>query len=346
MKKLVTVIMPLYNAARYVRQTIASLQRQTFENWKLVVVDDCSTDNGPDIVASLRDHRIQLIRHDRNRGAGEARNTGLAATDTPYLAFLDADDLCLPRRLERQIAFLEAHPRVGVVGTTVGFIDEEGRRRRIGFWESRWNWFGRDDALAIALLFRNPFCTSSIMLRREALGQERFSQEFALAEDYELWVRLAQRCELRMLRECHLLYRDHRRGVSKRQSDVLCQNVQRIVAAQLRALGLSYSSEELAQHLALSDDVHHETLPDPERVTDWFRRLERESDAVKRWGIKRLRAALAEQWLYACSIRALEQGSASFAVWRRISREYRTDANWNAIFRLFLKSNLAGGVFQ
>lgn len=106
---LVSVIMPLYNSARHVKESIESVQAQTFGSWEICVTDDCSTDSSCDIVAAIaeKDPRIKLFKQSANLGAASARNISLENSKGRFIAFLDADDLWAPEKLERQIAFME-----------------------------------------------------------------------------------------------------------------------------------------------------------------------------------------------------------------------------------------------
>lgn len=106
---LVSVIMPLYNSARHVKESIESVQAQTFGSWEICVTDDCSTDDSADIVAEIaeKDPRIKLFKQSTNQGAASARNISLENSKGRYVAFLDADDLWAPEKLERQIMFME-----------------------------------------------------------------------------------------------------------------------------------------------------------------------------------------------------------------------------------------------
>ncbi len=101
--------MPLYNSARHVRESIKSVQDQTFDSWEICVTDDCSTDGSSDIVAAIAeaDPRIRLIKQTVNLGAASARNVSLENSKGRYIAFLDADDVWAPEKLERQISFME-----------------------------------------------------------------------------------------------------------------------------------------------------------------------------------------------------------------------------------------------
>ena len=106
--ELVSIIVPVYNSEAYLAQTIESVQQQTYPHWELLLVDDCSTDTSAAMIEAYaaQDERIHYIRLSENSGAAIARNTGLAASKGRYIAYLDADDLWFPQKLERQLAFL------------------------------------------------------------------------------------------------------------------------------------------------------------------------------------------------------------------------------------------------
>ena len=102
-KPLVSIMMPAYNAGKYIGRAIESVLAQTYENWELIIVDDCSTDNTYEIAASYKDPRIRIFRNDVNIGPGPSRNEAIKYSRGEWLAYLDADDIWLPQRLERLI---------------------------------------------------------------------------------------------------------------------------------------------------------------------------------------------------------------------------------------------------
>lgn len=107
--EVVSIIMPTYNSARFIKDSIESVLAQTYPNWELLIVDDCSTDNTEDIVASFHDQRIHYQCNAHNMGAAQTRNNALKIAKGRYIAFLDSDDLWTPDKLEKQIAFMEQH---------------------------------------------------------------------------------------------------------------------------------------------------------------------------------------------------------------------------------------------
>ena len=105
--ELVSIIMPAYNCGRFIKESIDSVLAQTYTNWELLIVDDCSTDNTKAIVSTYDDKRIRYMRNPQNMGAALTRNKALREAKGRYIAFLDADDMWLPEKLERQIAFMQ-----------------------------------------------------------------------------------------------------------------------------------------------------------------------------------------------------------------------------------------------
>lgn len=106
MNELVSIIMPSYNTAGFIADTINSVLKQTYENWELIIVDDCSTDNTDEIVSAFNDERIRYLKNEKNSGAAVSRNKALREAKGKWIAFLDSDDLWLPQKLEKQIAFM------------------------------------------------------------------------------------------------------------------------------------------------------------------------------------------------------------------------------------------------
>lgn len=108
MNELVSIIMPSYNTGRFIKETIDSVISQTYKNWELLIVDDCSTDNTYDVVSNfLGDERINFFKNEKNSGAAVSRNKALREAKGKWIAFLDSDDLWTPEKLERQISFME-----------------------------------------------------------------------------------------------------------------------------------------------------------------------------------------------------------------------------------------------
>jgi glycosyltransferase involved in cell wall biosynthesis len=208
----ISVVMPVRDGARWLREAINSVQVQTLEDFELIIVDDGSEDDTPLIIeASARgDSRVRAIRQGR-RGLVPALNRGLAEARGQLIARLDADDRAHPQRLERQKQYLDCHPEIGLLGTWADRIDEQGTR--IGSLRPP----TRPEALAQLLGRMNPILHSSVILRASVLQKVGFYRPaFEGAEDYDLWVRASEVTEVANLPECLLQYRVHGAGVSHR----------------------------------------------------------------------------------------------------------------------------------
>ena len=167
----VSVIIPTYNRAAFLRLAIASVLNQTFQNFEIIVIDDASQDHTREVVNSLSDTRIRYIRHEGNRGVAVSRNTGVVNAKGSYIAFLDDDDEWFPEKLQKQFDLLEAcQPIVGVVYTGA-FIIEESSKRVLAkvFPKKRGNIFD-----TIHPQNRSAAYTSTIFLRRKCFKKSWF----------------------------------------------------------------------------------------------------------------------------------------------------------------------------
>lgn len=194
-----SVIMPLYNKAPYVRKAVESVVDQTFADWRLVVVDDGSTDGGSDIVSGIEDSRIRIIRQG-NAGVGAARNRGVAESSAPYICFLDADDWWEPTFLEEMAALIERHPDAGIYGTGY-YIVKNGKKRvaPIGvdeeFTEGEINY-----CQVYARTLCMPLWTGAVCIPRNIFHKQGgFPVNIKLGEDFLLWLRITLRYKTMLL---------------------------------------------------------------------------------------------------------------------------------------------------
>jgi glycosyltransferase involved in cell wall biosynthesis len=205
----VSVLLPVRNGERFLRQSVDSILGQTLADLEVVVVDDGSTDATPEILASYDDARLRVLRSP-GEGLVAALNLGLESARSPYVARMDADDVSLPQRLERQVDALERERRLGLVATWVSVIDTEGRELRAHVLPHR------HGDLARRLLLRNPFQHGSVVLRRDALDRiGPYRDEYGHNEDYDLWLRLAEVAELGCVPETLYRYRVHGDAVTQ-----------------------------------------------------------------------------------------------------------------------------------
>lgn len=206
----VTVVMALYNGAQFLGEAVASILAQTYRDFELIVVDDASSDDSLLILQSFDDQRIRVISHQTNKGAALSRNDALASARGEFVAIMDADDVCVPTRLERQVAFLDANPAVGLVGCGIyDNIDAEGEVLHTSYLPEH------NEAIQRELVEQWCFLHSSIMFRRrlyETVGG--YVSAFEPAEDHDFALRVVEHCESHNLYERLVSYRLNPKGLS------------------------------------------------------------------------------------------------------------------------------------
>ncbi len=205
--ELVSVIMPAYNCDKYIADAIRSVLAQTYSNWELLIVDDCSTDQTAQIIASFDDPRIRYERNAHNMGAALTRNKALRAAQGRYIAFLDADDAWTPEKLEHQIAFMQDN---GYDFTYTAFrrtdkpLHISGPRHisRMGMYAFCW-----------------PACPT-VIYNREKTGLIQIS-DLRKNNDYAMWLHVIQKADCHLLDEELFLYNKHAGSVSDAKISVL-----------------------------------------------------------------------------------------------------------------------------
>ena len=200
----VSVLLPVYNCPHYVGAAIESILAQSFGDFEFLIIDDGSTDETPYVLDQYSDARIRRIRHE-NKGLAGTLNVGIGLARGKYIARQDQDDLSLPDRFAKQVAYMESCPECGLLGTWAQIMEGNQVAERYHRHPS--------DArqLRYHLLFNNPFVHSSVMLRKSVLEAERgysTDPKRQPPEDYELWSRLSRYSEVANLPEVLLYYRE------------------------------------------------------------------------------------------------------------------------------------------
>lgn len=192
----ITVLMPAYNAGMYIREAIVSVLKQTYRNFELLIINDGSTDNTVSEVFSFNDPRIVLMNKD-HQGIAQALNTGLRLADSYYIARFDADDICMPDRLEKQFNFLEDHPDYVMVGSDAEYMLEQG-----DFLFSFKCIAHSNDEIQKNMYVYCPFIHSSVMYKRnEVIRAGGYNANAHNFEDYLLWTTIAKMGKMQNLRE-------------------------------------------------------------------------------------------------------------------------------------------------
>ncbi|MDT8757140.1 glycosyltransferase [Sphingomonas psychrotolerans] len=260
----VSVIMAVYNGAKLLPETLASLQAQTLTDWELIAVDDCSTDRSVAVLEALGDPRVRVIRSEANGGPVVARNRAFAEARGRYVAGLDQDDISLPRRFGWQVSYLDTRSDVALVSCATDFLVEGERLPG--------NWPRPLTPLLIdwLMLVQNPIAWSSVMFRADAARRlEPFERpEMRYVEDFDLYQRLRPFGRIAQIDEVLMLYRCHAGGASQVYNGTMRAHAELLLGERHRAL-LGEAAPDVAG-LLVRHVMAREPVPDVETLNRLF----------------------------------------------------------------------------
>ncbi len=181
---LISVIMPVYNAEKYLDESISSILNQSFNDFEFIIINDSSKDKSSKVINKYKraDKRIILLNNSKNLGVAKSRNKGMKIAKGKYIATFDADDISLPKRLEIQYNYLERHPEIFLIGGSAVIIDENGKK--LGVFKK----FDNYKKIRKKLLVSNPIVNSSVMMRNSE--NLFYRDKFDGADEYDLFLRL------------------------------------------------------------------------------------------------------------------------------------------------------------
>ena len=263
MSAIVSVIMTAYNAQDYIGPAIESVLGQTFADFELLVVDDGSVDSTREIISGFaaKDPRVILICNEDNLGQPHSRNKAIDMAKGEFLAIMDADDISLPFRLEKQIRYLQVHPNVALVGTLASEICSEGKTQSQvrGDIRNEAQVFWAEITSAVSSVIH-----PTVMLRKSILdaNQLQYNPETPYAQDKELWSRLLLVSDGVVLPECLLKYRVHQNSVSSSKTDKQRKYAIGVVVRMVRAFlsDETVSQETIEQMVSIGPSFKPDAL--------------------------------------------------------------------------------------
>lgn len=298
----VSIIVPCFNAARWLEGSIGSILHQTFCNFELIAVDDGSTDTTLEMLrAFARKHsRIRVVDMRHNSGIIAALNCGLSYAQGRFIARMDADDICMPHRISRQVAFLE---KTGIDLCGSWFVEfGQGISRTV-------RWPHTEAALHAAMLFQNTICHPTVMARREVFEQFRYRETYRLAEDYDLFARASAKFRLANIPEPLLRYRRHPQQATQAKRNDMEKITRQIRLEALQAQGFNATPEEQRLHNLIRAPYSITSVDDLKGIEAWLLKLHAAHDD------KEGKRIVASQWIRAC-IRAAPLGHMMWKTFR------------------------------
>lgn len=300
----VSVILPVYNGAEYLRDCLDSLMHQTFGDFELVIIDDCSTDQTPDIIKQYSDTRIRYFKNDTNSGIVFSLNKAISLSQGEYIARMDADDICLPERLEKQVAFLDEHSDFGLIST---WFEMFGAANGIVRYETD------PERIKCKLLFSLQLLHPGWMLRRSLLADHALSykEDYKYAEDWDLLVRAATVTRFSNIPQVLMRYRINPKQITHVFSEPQQKVADQVARDQLAALEISLTDEEF--RLYRNSFGRREVLLTPEEMKKLIcilQTLEQSNHQLQKYDPGILHTVIQEE-LYHLAYYNLRQGSAS-----------------------------------
>jgi hypothetical protein len=259
----VTVLMAVHNGEYYLHEAMESILRQSFCDFEFIIVDDASTDRTRELIFSFNDARVRLIENREKLGQTRSLNRGLEVASGEFVARQDADDISEPERLAKQVAFLETHHELALLGTWYKKVDAAGAA--LGLREVPCKWL----EIRWALMFFCPFVHSSVMLRKTAVLEKVgiYNETFAYAQDYELWSRIAAQLPVANLPEYLVRFRMSAGSMTSTYGEVAENEIRRAAVANLAAIVDSEAARRLAGSETELDNIRTLLFGDYRRLS-------------------------------------------------------------------------------
>ncbi|QXU41033.1 glycosyltransferase [Pedobacter sp. D749] len=284
----ITVFMAAYNVAAFISESISSILNQTFNDFELLIVNDGSTDATVSIVEKFNDSRIRLIHNDGNKGLPITRNRLLALARGEYIAVLDSDDIAYPDRLQAQLEFLNEHSEIALCGGHANIIDENG------IVQNRKLIVPTGENVNMALLFQNPFVNSSTMFKANVFRELNGYKDFALSEDFDLFVRISEKYPVTNLDKFLVKYRIHGNNITIKRSDEQYKSEREIIKNMQETLGMPSNSALIDLHMELfTANIH---IGNYAKYYPLFKEMKMSNQQSKRYNTDGFNCFLFNKW--------------------------------------------------
>jgi glycosyltransferase involved in cell wall biosynthesis len=289
----ISVVMSVYNGEAYLREAIESILTQTHHDYEFIIINDGSTDNSERIISAFKDPRIVSLKNEKNIGLIASLNRGLVQAKGKYIARIDADDVAIKDRLEKQFIFMEEHPGVVALGSDYYLLINETLR----YIKNE----GDSDYLKSLLLFTPCFCHPTVMMRNIfSRSGIVYDANFVHAEDYKLWTELAFLGKFGNVPQPLLKYRSHQSQVSNKNAGTQLQISAEIRKEYLRKLGFSCSESQLKIHNLIGNNVFIRTSQELDSIEKWLLELIAQNSTLLVLDPSSFKNAMHKFWLDSC----------------------------------------------
>lgn len=241
----VSVLMPVFNAEKYLALSIESILNQTYADFLFYIINDGSSDNSENIIRSYKDERIVYLKNETNKGLIYTLNKGLELSSGKYIIRMDADDISLPERIHKQVEFMDLNPQIWVSGTQIQYFGNENHQSDFPLTH---------DLINARMLFGSSMVHPSVIIRSDKLRENNlfYDEKFKHIEDYELWIRIARIGKLANLNDVLLKYRMDGQNITVINWNSREERLRKIYTKLINELGLDVTEENTKLHIELS----------------------------------------------------------------------------------------------
>lgn len=292
---ILSIVMPVYNAEPFIRESVSSILLQTFRDYELIVVDDGCTDSSMDIVSSFKDSRIRILKNEKNSGIVFSRNRGLAEAQGSFVAQFDADDIAIPDKFEKQIKFLQDNTQFGMIGSWAILINEKGEAM-----ENKWKINAPPGRIPAILLFRNYFVQSAVVVRKEALPKSFYSSGYDLVEDYKMWFDISRANKVWNFPEYLVRYRVHSKSSSTIAEEKIHMLEMKVFRHIYESLGFVLAEEHFKSLLLLKSGKGIMYHPHLKQIEDLLKQIYLQNQKLGAVDQSELEKVVRNRWLKAC----------------------------------------------
>ncbi len=335
---LISVLMPVYNAEKYLKQSIESILNQSYSNFEFIIFDDASTDSSLSIIQSYEDPRIKIISSKTNKGYLIHLNHGLSIAQGEYIARMDADDISHSDRFQLQIDFLKRNEDHALVGTNYNYINEEGHP--ISYIQKPFLYKDNSD-IQIYSLFYNPFLHPSIMLRRKDILelQLKYNPKFYVTEDFHFWTHLLFKKKGANLPQELISYRIHKNQITKTSSKQQQSALKKLIPIILEKKGIPFTENDALLHsyipLSLHSTLSYSTIKE---IEEWLLKIR--AHFYKKNEKETINKIIEQVWFFTCR-KGKGEGLKLFKLYKKSTLSFNEDKKKSQqIFLLALFGNI------
>jgi len=299
----VSIVMSVYNSAKFLKKSILSVLNQTYKEFELIIINDGSTDSSVDIIKQFKDERIKLYENSQNKGLIYSLNKGISLSTGTYIARFDADDICSPDRILEQVNYLENNRDISIVGSNATlFLDT------LPFIRKKVKVLKTSEEIKSELLFRNKLLFHPSIMLRKSIFQEstdyRYNPDHQMCEDFGLWQLLSTKYAMNVIQKPLLKYRISKTSItsnSRKKDALFTVSMKKVYSQGLKLFGIDHDQRELEIHTELSmvsrgTDAYFSL----EQKSEWLNKIIKHNESIGVYESQSLKNICSEMFYLNC----------------------------------------------